>query len=273
MAASDMKLYFQRHGFIENDLAFNLAVPHPASWADRNPKAEWIKVPCYTVLINHPDVGWILYDSGPHPIAMDNLPPGQKGFFNWYSDKEEYLDKQLKKVGITPADIDILIISHIHPDHVANVHLFEGTKAGASILVEKKELEAALLGAFAKPVDEFSMRRVFCLPGLGYKPIEEDTVLADGVELITMEGHSPGMLGLVVHLPKTGTWLFPSDAILDRRNWGPPPHVPGRIYDSLGWMRTIKKVDGILKKYDGTIIYPHDLAQYETLKQTPEYYE
>ena len=60
------------------------------------------------------------------------------------------------------------------------------------------------------------LRDDFELPGITYHPIKEDTELAEGIEIISLSGHTPQILGLVVHLEHTGTIYFYFGCIFNR---------------------------------------------------------
>ena len=124
-----MKIYIQKHGHFENDAELNLALAHIATVDNKHPEAEWkTDIPSLTVLIEHPDVGWILYDTTSHP---DNLkghwPERLRKLSPHYLEPEDTLEAKLKEHNLSPKDIDILILSHLHIDHAGNLFLFSGT--------------------------------------------------------------------------------------------------------------------------------------------------
>jgi len=106
-----------------------------------------------------------------------------------------------------------------------------------------------------------------------FQLVQEDLELWDGVELVTLEGHTPGILGLLVRLKNSGSIIFPSDAIYTAMNYGPPPKPPGIIYDTLGFFRTIEKVRRLVKLHQAQVFFPHDPKQYPSLRKAPEYYD
>ena len=52
---------------------------------------------------------------------------------------------QLKAIGITPADIKYIGISHNHADHTGNIHQFKNS----TVLIQRNEYEQAFTGAAA----------------------------------------------------------------------------------------------------------------------------
>ncbi|MGA8228440.1 MAG: MBL fold metallo-hydrolase, partial [Xanthobacteraceae bacterium] len=90
---------------------------------------------CY--LIKHKQ-GWFLWDTGvPDAVAAmpDGLPPSNPRASAWRRPKT--LASQLDQLGVKPADIKYMAVSHTHGDHVGNVELFPQ----AMLFVQKAEYE------------------------------------------------------------------------------------------------------------------------------------
>src|SRR5215475_13745261 len=77
---------------------------------------------CY--LLKHAQ-GWLLWDTGV-PDAIAAMPDGQKPAdpkaTHWYRPKT--LASQLEALGVKPADITFVAVSHTHGAHIGNVELF-----------------------------------------------------------------------------------------------------------------------------------------------------
>ncbi|OLN24457.1 N-acyl homoserine lactone hydrolase [Desulfosporosinus metallidurans] len=106
-----------------------------------------------------------------------------------------------------------------------------------------------------------------------YHLVDKDMELVPGVELITLPGHTPGILGLIVHLENEGTLIFPQDAVYDHRNYGPPAKGSGIVYDSIAFFDSIEKVRNYAKKYNAKVMFSHDMDFFKTMKVAPEFYE
>ena len=105
-----------------------------------------------------------------------------------------------------------------------------------------------------------------------YHLVEEDFELAPGIEVVNLPGHTPGLLGLVVHLDG-GSYILPQDCVYTEEIYGPPAKASGLLYDSLAFFDSIEKVRQLQKRYDATVIYAHDEDNFKTLKTAPEFYE
>jgi N-acyl homoserine lactone hydrolase len=96
-----------------------------------------------------------------------------------------YPEEALKKLGVNPGDIDMVICTHLHIDHNALGALYQH----ARFVIQKKELEAALnphpieAPIFA-PKDSFA--------GLDFEVINGDTQVIDGVNILFTPGHTSG---------------------------------------------------------------------------------
>src|SRR5512139_1324660 len=75
--------------------------------------AELIRFASYTVLVDHPD-GLFLFDTGFDHEFMDRWTPQD----NAIASPDQAVVPQLAKLGVKPKDIDCIIQSHLHIDHV-----------------------------------------------------------------------------------------------------------------------------------------------------------
>lgn len=272
-----LKFAILHHGYIENDFAWNVAVPKPGNIKEKNVLSEWIRVPTFSVLISHPDLGWILYDTGPClGDEKDRLPLFVREQFPLFTSREEFLDKQLSLVNLTPEDISLIIVSHMHWDHAGGLSFFSNTKASKNILVSEKDYSYGLTVTHHCSTEPFGgggyFKDNFHFPGLTFNFIEEDQSLAPGIDIITLGGHTPGVLGLVLHL-ESDAFIFPSDAVNMSRNYGPPMAYPGILYDSIGFQQTVRKLNLLQKTYQAKIIFPHDPVQFSYLEPAPYFYQ
>ena len=262
-------------GEVENDRALNLAGLNWGTVDNKHPEAVWFRLSSIAILVKHPQAGYILYDTGNYLGNDDGTRIKTAGKFGaTYMKREDYVDMQLQKVGLTVDDVDMIILSHGHADHMGGLGFFSGTKAGQNVYIARKEFEAGLLASHKDPKGhrDAYFKGDYEFPDIKFHLIEEEGEFLPGIELVFMEGHTPGCLAMMVHCDG-GTYIFPSDAIYTERNYGPPVVLPGLVSDTLGFYRSIKKVNALEKKYNAKFIYPHDLEQLNRLKIAPYFYK
>ena len=109
------------------------------------------------------------------------------------------LIEQLEKQGLTPEDIHIVVLTHLHLDHIINVHLF----FNANILCKVRGGEYP---GQAHILSEGCLTRTDLFD---HSPIAED------VETMVTPGHTDDMLSVVVKTPE-GTVVIAGDAIPDK---------------------------------------------------------
>ncbi|MDR1835458.1 MAG: N-acyl homoserine lactonase family protein [Fusobacteriaceae bacterium] len=267
------KVYILNTGYLETDK--NNVVGGWTVGTKDTPyvKNEWIKLPVMAFLIETDD-GYILYDTGSNPDAMKGYwSKVLQQIYPLYQKPEEELDKQLALCGVKPEDIKTVVISHMHLDHAGNLQLFPNT----TVIVPKADFYAGQAqvklnkdpnthGGYVKGDMDRYVGQYVLADG------DVDFELVPGVEVINLPGHTPGLLGLVVHLPNQ-TMILPQDCIYSSEIYGPPARLSGLCYDSISFMKSVEKVRRLQKKYNATVIYAHDEPSFKTYKLAPAYYD
>ncbi|MBP2654738.1 MAG: Zn-dependent hydrolase, glyoxylase [Firmicutes bacterium] len=271
MQAHGIRIYILDNGWLECDANWMVANTTVGTAVNPNPPSKWIKIPTYAVLIGHPQKGWILYDTGSHPDAMKGYWPAERQLlFPYYHTEQQLLVNQLASIGVVPNDIKTIVLSHGHPDHAGGLFLFKH----ADVYWSRADFDYAqeLVHAQAGTPSIDYIKADVETPVKSIHYVTKDFELAPGVEVINLPGHTPDILGIVVHL-QTGTYIFPMDAIYTARNYGPPVRLPGVVYDSLSFLDSVEKVRELAKRYNAKVMFAHDLDQFETFKLAPDFYE
>jgi N-acyl homoserine lactone hydrolase len=163
---------------------------------------------------------------------------------------------QLALCGLTPADINLLILTHSHIDHVGGLADFPG------VPVLRSMAEAAL----SKPL-YFRDKRPMDWPVATFLSIDKDTQIGPGLRVLLTPGHVPGQLALWLDLPDSGPVLLTSDAI------SRPAEVDERFDTADDPEAAISSALRILKLAAGaqaTVIYGHCPAQWPLLPKAPD---
>lgn len=107
--------------------------------------------------------------------------------------KRSSIKKHLARISVDPEDIDFLILSHFHDDHVRNYDYFPK----AQILLHKIEDEWAA----TNPVDDFAFPEVYyaAIKQSGrLSLIDRDEEIFPGVHTMLLPGHTPGSMGVLL---------------------------------------------------------------------------
>jgi N-acyl homoserine lactone hydrolase len=189
-------------------LTFDRGIIEPGSTAGP------MTTPCPSFLIEH-DRGMVLFDTGPDPAAAVD-PVGQYGRdlvegMGLRFAPEVGIDRQLEAIGVKPADIDFVVVSHLHFDHAGATHLFDKAK----IIVGTGEIQWALWPSTSQ---QYAFRRldVDRIPRSKWVEVSSDfDMFGDGrLILLTMPGHTPGELSLLVNLDSC-SYVLTGDAVHD----------------------------------------------------------
>lgn len=131
-----------------------------------------------------------------------------------------YFEK-LAACGCTPDDVDIVMCTHLHADHVGwNTRLENGqwvpTFPNARYLMSRREVEQRAAEAAAKPEANHGSYQDSVLPVLergmaGF--VEAGDEIVDGGTILSLPGHAPGQIGLELRADGDRTAVFCGDAI------------------------------------------------------------
>jgi glyoxylase-like metal-dependent hydrolase (beta-lactamase superfamily II) len=163
-------------------------------------------LPIYAFAIEHPE-GVIVVDTGETArVAEPGYLPRWSPFFRFAVrervEPEEEIGPQLERLGINPADVRTVVMTHLHTDHAGGLHHFRENE----ILVSRRELEYAaglrgrLRGYVNKPWPTWLDPIAIDLPSVPFGPFPESLALTEAgdVTLVPIPGHSPGQLGVLV---------------------------------------------------------------------------
>jgi glyoxylase-like metal-dependent hydrolase (beta-lactamase superfamily II) len=176
------------------DLLARALEPHgkdPRHWP------EWIS-----------DYTCLLVDTGTHRVLMDTgagrlLPGAGK------------LVENLQRSGIDPGEIDLVVISHAHPDHLGGA-LFPN----ARIVIQQREWgfwtgepELPRLSSEMREVLIRSVKGILPMVADGIELIDGDTQLLPGIKTVAAPGHTPGHMAVSI-TSQGRELLYTGDAIL-----------------------------------------------------------
>lgn len=143
----------------------------------------------------------LLVNTGARLILIDTGSAGQ------ITDTAGVLLDNLNVAGVTPGDIDTILISHFHPDHINGIKTKDGAKIfpNAEILVPEPEwafwMNDANMARFANPVHRYFLnaRRIFRDIAAEVRRFAPGTEVAPGIESVPAFGHTPGHTAFAIH--------------------------------------------------------------------------
>ena len=203
------------------------------------------RVPFPVFLVEHDD-GLVLFDAGLDPDHAGD-PAGAYGELaeriRIRFEERHSIDYQLDRLGFTPADVDTVVSSHLHFDHAGALKRFPH----ATTLVGAGELD------YARAPDRFATtwfrEEDFGEHlGISWSEVAADTDLfGDGaVTVVTLPGHTPGSLGLMVRLPEHAFVLI-GDAVHTRSALDAELHYHGDV-DSVTARASLRKLAGLAER-------------------------
>jgi glyoxylase-like metal-dependent hydrolase (beta-lactamase superfamily II) len=212
---------------------------------------------CY--LIRHAK-GLLLWDTG-IPDAVAAMPDGLViGGGAIVQRRTKTLAAQLAAIGVQPADITYVAVSHTHGDHVGNVALFPAS----TVLIQAAEYDWAM-GQQVKPA--FAPAQKFD------KLAGDRDVFRDGsVTILSTPGHTPGHQSLLVKLPKTGALVLSGDAVHFQDNWQ-HRRIPSMNTSRDQTLASMERIASILAEQKATLWINHDKPQSAQLHYAPASYE
>jgi len=165
---------------------------------------------------------------------------------------------QLALCGVAPEDIDLLIMTHTHIDHVGGIADF--VQAPLLIAATERALPRPLYWSNVQPLE---------WPDRATITIEADTEIAPGLQVILAPGHAPGQLALMLELPQTGPVLLTSDAI------SRPAEVDERFdtaADPAQARASAARLMALANERGAFVVYGHSPEQWPQLRKAPEAY-
>lgn len=264
------------HGKLSLDGSMMLFGANLASIDEPERPAQWWTIPLYSVLVEC-EACRILFDTGPHPDSLKRWDPSLLPIEVLDASEECFLPSRLAEIGLTPDDIDIVVISHMHIDHAGCLEFLRN----ARVIVHRDEFRRAL-EAFARPDGSIAYCKAdiqACIDiGLQWAPVDAadaDFLLVPGVKVLNFgPSHAEGMLGLSLQLPETGHIVLAADACYAKENLGPPPILPGStlMVDSVGMVRTNARLVQMMNEEGAEIWFGHDRNQFAQMVKAPHGY-
>lgn len=195
-------------------------------------------------LLIRTDKETILVDTG-----VGTLPTKYDKFHDVIRTKEEALEFSIRKAGLRPEDVTLVINTHLHFDHCGNNKMFPNSK----FLIQTDEIRYAYFPDRFMRVSY--LRDFFDVEG-DFLPIRGRYEIEHGLEVLPTPGHTIGHQSVVVNW-KNRNLVYAGDAAplaenIEKRN------ISGMIYDSA---QGLESIDLLRRIANPVYVYSHDNEQ------------
>lgn len=217
-----------------------------------------VVVSCY--LIRHDDQ-YVLWDSG---LPLSRLGEGKISVGGGKAQLKRSLIDQLAQIGLAPAQISRVVLSHIHSDHSGQA---------ASFPQATLTLAAADMALVRGSSPVFNLDRREYIPWLnGGGKVDEVTgdrdLFADGsIQMLATPGHTPGHHSLLVKLA-SGNVLLTGD-LWHFRAQMPIEGVPKINTSRAETLASMARIRQVARNLKARIIIGHDAADVAKLPTFP----
>ncbi|MXV80307.1 MAG: N-acyl homoserine lactonase family protein [Chloroflexi bacterium] len=214
------------------------------------------RCPALSYVIDHPDAGLILFETGIAPTWASEWLPDWLQMLNLDAiTREVCLEAVLQQRNLAPEDFSHVIQGHLHADHAGGLRLFED--AGATIVVHEDEWRHVVTNV--ADADEFFIRADWNFVSRAPQMLMYgDQEIAKDLWCISLPGHTPGTMGILARLDQTGWVLLTSDAMFFHDTLGPPPANSPIDMDTEAWNHSIDKIATIAADRDAFLLPGHD---------------
>ncbi|MGZ5323102.1 MAG: N-acyl homoserine lactonase family protein [Solirubrobacterales bacterium] len=236
--------------------ALGIGVPREKRW----------RLPVPAFLVRHPGVGAILVDTGLHPsVASDprhNL--GRIGGSLFELEQGRDAVSQLRPKGVSPADVAVVVMTHLHLDHASAISEFPESLFVVSSDEWREATEHGTIRNGYRPV-HYDHAFDYCSVDFDSDAIESYgpfgrtfDLLGDGsVRLVFTPGHSAGHMSVICRLPRRDFVICGDVAHTWRLLEGRAE--PGRFHDLHNWHRSAKEMRAYREAYPYALVVPgHD---------------
>jgi len=214
--------------------------------------------------IINPMVAWYINAEGTHVLIDTGISvEDHKKIANIPMKDIQSFDNALASVGIRAGDVDLIVATHLHYDHIANANRCKNAK----VVVQEEEL---LFAYSNHPVlGRFYVRSQF--EGLNFELVKGEKEILPGIAALPVKGHTPGCQAVVVETVRGKAVISGMCALKD--NFFPPGRlsqiwpviVPATHVDSIRCYYDMLKLKGI-----ADILIPNHDINFARMKQIPE---
>jgi len=242
-------------------------------------RRDWTWLPVPAFLVEHPGAGPVLVDTGLHPsVAVDpreSFGPLAGRLNRLRFEPGQAVAAQLRARSVDPADVGVVVMTHLHTDHASGVSEFPD----ATFVLDRREWDSAARGGTLRGYRPAQFDYGFDWRTLDYESPDIDSfasfgasidLFGDGsVRLVATPGHSAGHQSVILRL-RGREALLTGDAAYTLRaiEEGVTPLL---MDDEHRWRRSLGEVRRFVRASPGLVVIPgHDLDAWAGLDDVYE---
>ncbi len=211
--------------------------------------------------------GWVLLDTGINSAYANDPVSRDREFLShdWAPPvvrPQHELETQLAQIGVTTADIDHVILSHLHFDHAARLDRF----AHATISMQRSEYD----WGFGAPGPGY-IRADYDVAGLRWDLHDGDWDAMAGLSLLDTRGHTAGHQSALISLPSGKRIMLPFDAGDLAENFDENV-LPGQAWNDEAAATALDRLNALRRQEDVEMLLFHDPVAIQTIRLAPDCY-
>lgn len=259
---ADIDVHLLDRGRIHADENFAVDTSVAATASNRNPDFEYVPYAVWNLVIDTPEAT-VLWDTGSHPNATGYWPNALYEVFAHVDADEHDLAADLEGAGYGIEDIDCVVQSHLHLDHAGGLYQFEGTDT--PIYVHEEELKFAYYSAKSREGSIAYVSEDFDRD-LNWHVVHRERQLVEGIELLHLPGHTPGLLGALVDTAPP--LLIAGDEAFFETNYREEQEMGASLlWGSRAWAESLRKLQDVERRHGATVLFGHDRNQIEAIDE------
>jgi 4-pyridoxolactonase len=238
----------------------SMLIDHSQLYWNHDPGRS-VRHPVYAVLVEHPD-GRVLIDTG---FDIEHVRSGLP-FVEPLEDLGGPVQAGLRAAGAGFADIDYVVHTHLHFDHVGGDRMLDGP----TVFVHKEEIRHARV---PEPFESLSYsNQDFGDGGVTLELIDADTEVLPGIWMLETPGHSAGHCSVLLTGTSGRELLLCGDAAYTRGNLERRV-ISGFHLDPVESVRSIDRLRRLAGPDTVTLLFPHDMEDFATYPISPAHWD
>jgi len=230
------------------------------------PRNSYVELPVGAFLVEHPGAGPVLIDTGFHgSVAIDPVNAmGRLGALIFKSVEMEpghAVPDQLRGLGVEPAAIETIVLTHLHADNVGGIGHFPE----ATLVLDEAEWHAAVAGGERDGYVKRWFDHAFDYRLLDFRGTDAASFASFGhaldlfgdasVVLVSTPGHSEGHLSVVLRLAGGREALIAGGAVPTAETLR-TGDLPGKVADEHRFKRSLREIQLYVEQTPSALIVP-----------------